>query len=212
MFTGIIEEEGILQRIDRAGEGYSLRVSCKKVLEDTKLGDSIATNGICLTVKALGADYFEADMMKKTVEMTSFKNLRTGDKINLERALTPTSRMGGHFVSGHIDGTGRLVSVRLKKNDTVLEFSTDRDIIKFIIAQGSIAIDGVSLTVSELTSSTFSVSLIPTTLAETRLDRLKTGDIVNLETDVLGKYVYRFLQEDTSDDRLMDKLIKNGFI
>lgn len=195
MFTGIVEERGIIEKISHRGEGVSLSILCNKVLEDTKLGDSIAVNGICLTVTDLSEKNFTVDAVRQTLSMTNLSNLREGDKVNLERAMGASGRFGGHFVSGHIDGVGILKKIKTSPYDTVFTIEADTNIIRLLIPQGSIAIDGVSLTISRLNDKDFEVSLIPTTLKETGFSTLKMGDRVNIEVDMMAKYI----------DRLMNK-------
>lgn len=215
MFTGIIEERGKLLDMSPKGQGFLLKIGCEKVLEDAKVGDSIATNGVCLTISSLGKDFYTADVMKQTLTMTGFSGLKKGDMLNLERALQPSSRLGGHFVSGHIDGVGTVRKISSSVNNTIIEIETDKDIVKYIIPQGSVAIDGISLTVADvLSDSTFTCSIIPTTLKETGISEYKIGTVVNLETDMLGKYVYNFLNKNKKNDGglTMEKLLENGFI
>lgn len=196
MFTGIVEEIGTVKSITRGAKSITLKISATKVLEDTKVGDSICTNGVCLTVTSLpslqggdGDRLFSADVMPQTMRMTSFSTLKTGDKVNLERALTLQTRLGGHIVSGHIDGIGRIT--RREQDDTALWLwiETSPEIMRYIIEQGSITVQGTSLTVAKTSGNLFSISLIPHTQEVTTLNNAKVGDIVNLENDVIAKYV-----------------------
>ena len=217
MFTGIVEETGFIKSFD----GHKLIIECSKVLENTQIGDSIAINGCCQTVVSMNANSFSADVSSETLKIT--KGFKTGECVNLERALLPQdlienasangkegyvrstrqTRMGGHIVQGHIDGTAKYLG------DMTFEVSKDLD--KYIVYKGSIAINGVSLTVSKSQNNTFSVAIIPHTLENTNLKYLKTGDLVNIETDILGRYVEKFLS--TKNNNITEDFLKeNGFI
>ena len=189
MFTGIIEEIGTVKAVKRGAKSVTLEIAATTVLEGTEAGDSICTNGVCLTVTSLGGGAFAADVMPQTMRMTSLGTLRVGDKVNLERALTLHTRLGGHIVSGHIDGTGRIS--RTERDDTALWLwiETSPDIMRYIIDKGSITVQGVSLTVAKVAEGTFAVSLIPHTQGATTLHEAKVGDTVNLENDIIAKYV-----------------------
>lgn len=199
MFTGIVEETGILQSIS----GSTITVQCKKVLENTKLGDSIAINGCCQTVVKLTSGTFSANVSNETFRITNFKNMQVGQVVNLERALTPSTRMGGHIVQGHIDMTAKyLGDMRFEVPDS-----------KYIVYKGSITVNGVSLTVADLKDNVFSVAIIPHTLDNTNLQYLQTGDLVNIETDILGRYVEKFLSTDNNNSKINENfLAENGFI
>ena len=189
MFTGIIEEVGTVRKIG----GGTLAIDAAKVIEDVHLGDSIAVNGVCLTVTSFDREHFEADVMPETVRRTSFAKLRKGSPVNLERALTLASRLGGHIVSGHIDGVGMVTDLRREGNALLLKVAASPALLRGIVEKGSVAIDGVSLTVAGVSRGAFTVSVIPHTLSQTTLGERRPGDAVNLETDVIGKYVERFL-------------------
>lgn len=204
MFTGIVEEKGTIKRISLQGESGEIEIAAKTVLECTKIGDSIAVNGICLTVTALKNDGFCADIMAQTVRMSGMKNAKSGDKVNLERAMEAGGRFGGHIVSGHIDGTGVVESLKPEGNAVWVTIRPPKDILKLIVEKGSITIDGISLTVAYVDDSVFKVSVIPHTGEETTLLSLKPGDSVNLENDIIGKYVERLLKF-TSEDNSNDK-------
>ena len=195
MFTGIIEEIGTVAAIRRGNQSVALSVSCHKVLEGTKIGDSIATSGACLTVTSLSDGGFTADVTPETMRRTAFSSLQPGTRVNLERALTLSSRLGGHLVSGHIDGTGRIVEKRNVGNSVEISVSADSGLMKYILEKGSVAIDGVSLTVAAREAGRFTVSVIPTTAAETTILERRIGDMVNLECDMVGKYIEQFLKE-----------------
>lgn len=194
MFTGIVEEMGRIERISGAGKALQLTITCKTVLEDVHLGDSIAVNGICLTVTQFNKTSFRADVMPETYRTTSFAALKTGSQVNLERAMPLGGRLGGHLVSGHIDGTGLIVGKREENNALWLDIQADHNIMKYIIMKGSVCLDGTSLTVSALTENTFSVSLIPHTGKTTILSKKEQGDRVNIECDVLAKYVEQLMK------------------
>lgn len=194
MFTGIIEEIGLLRRVYRQGQAMLVTVGAKKVLEDAEVGDSIAVNGVCLTVVALDGDAFTADVMPETFRQTNLGELRPGSPVNLERAMGAKKRFGGHIVQGHVDTSGRILSRLPEENAVVFTLEPDdKDVLRYVLPRGSIAIDGISLTVIRVEDSSFSVSIIPHTLAETVLAYKEPGHRVNLETDVLGKYVERLL-------------------
>lgn len=193
MFTGIIEEIGLVSNIQRAGESFVLTIEAKKILEDVHLGDSIAVNGVCLTVTSFSGPHFTVDVMPETVKATSLIALKRGSKVNLERAMAAGGRFGGHFVSGHIDGTGMIYSKKQFENAVYYEIEADPELLQYVILRGSIAVDGTSLTVFGVTEKSFTLSIIPHTLSESILGLKEKGDIVNLECDMIGKYVGHFL-------------------
>ena len=217
MFTGIIEEIGIIQAVHHGPASSLLTIRAEKVLEDVKDGDSIAVNGVCLTVTSHGSSYFTADVMHETLNRSSLGNLRQGSQVNLERAMAAGSRFGGHIVSGHIDGIGTVSAIRQDDIAVWYTISASPSILRYIIEKGSIAIDGISLTVATVTDIDFSVSIIPHTAAQTTLSRRKSGDIVNLENDVIGKYVEKLLQPAVTTPKTeassitMDFIEKYGF-
>ncbi|PRR78327.1 Riboflavin synthase [Clostridium liquoris] len=191
MFTGIVEEIGIIKGINKGAESASITIGAKNILEDVKLGDSIATNGVCLTVTHFTKDSFTVDVMPETMRKSSLSNISIGSKVNLERALKLSDRLGGHIVSGHIDGTGVIKEFKKEDNAVWISIEAHEEILKYIINKGSIAIDGVSLTVAYVDKKMFKVSIIPHTGEETTLLNKKIGDKVNLECDLIGKYVER---------------------
>ena len=193
MFTGIIEEIGSVRKISLKGNSGSLEIAAKKVLDGTKIGDSIAVNGVCLTVTSLGAGFFTADVMAETLRRSNLASLNGGSGVNLERAMAANGRFGGHIVSGHIDGTGTISKMQKEENAVWLNIKTNEEILNLIVEKGSIAIDGISLTVALVNESEFSVSVIPHTGEETTLLSKKAGDKVNLENDIVGKYVQKLL-------------------
>lgn len=210
MFTGIIEEVGKIKNI-QGGTNYKLTIAASKILEDIHLGDSIAVNGICLTVISWDNGSFTVDVMRETLERTSLHRLRAGSFVNLERALAANGRFGGHIVSGHIDGTGEIINIRRDANAVWYKIKTSEKIMEFIIEKGSIAIDGISLTVAKVDRSTFYVSVIPHTLENTILLSKKTGDIVNLENDIVGKYIKSFTDKNSNSTLCESFLKNNGF-
>jgi len=211
MFTGIIEEVGHVKALHRGAKSFTLEVEASLVVQDTKVGDSIATNGVCLTVTTLGDHTFTADVMPETVERTALGRLKPGSPVNLERALSLQSRLGGHIVSGHIDGTGRIAACRQDDTALWLTVECDSKLLRYIIEKGSVTVEGVSLTVARVDEHSFSVSLIPHTQLVTTLHCLRIGDLVNLENDIIAKYVEKLLGK-TPDDTLLAKLGDNGFL
>ena len=196
MFTGIIEEKGAVAGLEMGaadGKGARIKIRARKILQGTKVGDSIAVNGVCLTATSLGADFFTADVMAETLRRSNLGALMPGSPVNLERAMAADGRFGGHIVSGHIDGTGTIVETEREGNAVWVYVSAPKEILDLIVQKGSIAIDGISLTVAKLESSRFAVSVIPHTGEETTLLSKKVGDKVNLENDIVGKYVQRLL-------------------
>ena len=214
MFTGIIEEVGRIRAIERQAVSARLTVAASKVLSDVHLGDSIAVNGVCLTVTSFGRDYFCADVMHETLNRSSLGKLVSGSAVNLERAMAADGRFGGHIVSGHIDGTGKVAAITKDDNAIWYKIKTDSGILKYIVEKGSVAIDGISLTVAKMDSQSFSVSIIPHTAGATTLSLRKAGDVVNLENDIVGKYIERFLslrEEEPQMGITREFLLKNGF-
>ena len=210
MFTGIIEEVGKIKNI-QGGTNYKLTIAASKILEDIHLGDSIAVNGICLTAISWDNGSFTVDVMRETLERTSLHKLRAGSFVNLERALAANGRFGGHIVSGHIDGTGEIINIRRDANAVWYKIKTSEKIMEFIIEKGSIAIDGISLTVAKVDRSAFYVSVIPHTLENTILLSKKSGDIVNLENDIVGKYIKSFTDKNSNSPLCESFLKSNGF-
>lgn len=213
MFTGIVEELGIIKKISINGNSGSITVKASKVLEGTIIGDSIAVNGICLTVTSMTNDSFTADIMAETVRRSSFKIASAGDKVNLERAMAANGRFGGHIVSGHVDGTGTITNMRKEENAVWVTISAAPSIMKFIVEKGSVCLDGISLTVAKAETDNFSVSIIPHTGEETTLLTKKPGNPINIENDVVGKYVERLLnfKDNESTGITMEFLRKYDF-
>jgi riboflavin synthase len=222
MFTGIIESVGSLRKIERRGEDIRLTVASGKLdLSDVKLGDSIATNGVCLTVVACLADGYVADISAETVSLTGFSRYRVGQAVNLEKAVTPTTRLGGHMVSGHVDGVAS-VDERLYRGKAI-EFwlTAPKALARYIAHKGSITIDGVSLTVNEVQGERFRLTIVPHTASETTLIHLKAGDRVNLEVDLIARHLERLMmyggqeQAETvskASEVTMDLLARSGFL
>ncbi len=212
MFTGIIEEVGTVKEVCKNGNNSFIRIQAEKVLSDVHEGDSIAVNGVCLTVTKFDGKIFQADVMNETLKRSSLGSLRTGSPVNLERAMSANGRFGGHIVSGHIDGTGRIINI---KNDGIAVWYTikaDVNIMRYIVEKGSVAVDGISLTVAEVGADNFSVSLIPHTSGKTILSAKKTGDIVNLENDIIGKYVEKLINPAKKSSIDMAFLAERGFL
>ncbi len=212
MFTGIVEEVGKVKSISNG----LLQIEATKVLEDVHTGDSIAVNGICLTVTAFTAHSFQADVMPETIRRTSLNELKLGSPVNLERAMAVGSRFGGHIVSGHIDGTGRIISLKEDKNAVLMKITADSSLLRYIVEKGSVALDGISLTVASVTDRDFTVSLIPHTRQVTNLSAKGEGSTINIENDVVGKYVEKLLkpaevEKKTSSGVTMEFLMSNGF-
>ena len=196
MFTGIIEEVGRVQRM----ESDKIHIQAKTVLEGTRIGDSIAVNGVCLTVINLAAASFTADVMPETLNRSSLGKLKTGSSVNLERAMAADGRFGGHIVSGHIDGTGMIQKITKDGNAIRYRITASKPVMRGIVEKGSIAIDGISLTVAEANKDWFEVSIIPHTMSETILEGKRVGEMINLENDIIGKYVERLLLFDPKDE------------
>lgn len=214
MFTGIVEELGEVSAMARGRDSMVLTIKAKTIMSDLKLGDSVSTNGVCLTVTEKGSDYYKADVMHETMNRSSLGKLKPGSHVNLERAMSAEGRFGGHIVSGHIDGTGSITSIKKDDNAVWYTIAAPENIMRYIIEKGSIAIDGISLTVAKVTDKDFSVSIIPHTIKETTLGEKKIGDIVNLENDLIGKYVEKLITISPKKSGNIDKefLLRNGYI
>lgn len=224
MFTGLIEEVGSIKQISQNGANTDIVIRASKVLKGTKIGDSIAVNGVCLTVTELYNDSFKAFAMAETMRRTAFSELKAGSQVNLERAMACDGRFGGHMVSGHIDGTGEIASVEKEGMATWVTINADKKLLKYIVEKGSVALDGISLTVAKCDEKSFAVSIIPHTGSETTLLTKKKGQKINIENDVISKYVEKMLfnrsdyeGSDSKDDKksesslTMEKLISLGF-
>lgn len=194
IFTGIIEELGVVKSIAINGTSGCITIKAQKVLEGTQLGDSIAVNGTCLTVTSINSDGFSADVMAETVRRTSLSQVGKGDMVNLERAMILNGRFGGHIVSGHIDGTGTITKYTKEENAIWVTIKAPEEILDLIVEKGSICIDGISLTVATVSDRDFQVSIIPHTAKETTLIHKKVGSLVNLENDIVGKYIKKLME------------------
>ncbi|WP_105176313.1 riboflavin synthase [Clostridium cagae] len=216
MFTGIVEEVGSLEKLTLGGGFGVIEIRANKVLENTKIGDSIASNGVCLTVLDMTKSSFKANVMGETLEKSSLGSLKSGNKINLERAMKLEDRFGGHIVSGHIDGVGKITDIEKKVDGTWFTISASKEILKYIIYKGSIAIDGISLTVAYVDDEKFKVSVIPHTLESTILYEKKVQSVINLECDVVGKYIEKLVNNKDKEIKnesnvTMEFLRENGF-
>ncbi|MCF8076929.1 MAG: riboflavin synthase [Desulfotignum sp.] len=219
MFTGIIESLGTIHRVIPQGEGKVLQIRCGLDLSDTRVGDSIAVNGACLTAVHLEKHAFSVDMAPETVARTTFKTAAPGMQVNVERAMQLSSRVDGHLVSGHIDGTGVITRIENKSNAILLTIAVGAHLAGQMIEKGSVAVDGISLTINQCTDTEFSISIIPHTAKLSTIGFKQTGDFVNIETDMIGKYVRKFLTHTTAivpekehTDISMSLLAKNGFL
>lgn len=209
MFTGIIEELGKVKSLKRTSRESRLVISAEKIMEDIHIGDSIAVNGVCLTVVLFSDREFTVDVMNETFMRSSLGNLRIGDEVNLERAMPANGRFGGHIVSGHIDGTARIKACFDDGNAKWYEIAAGAELLEGIVMKGSVAIDGISLTVSKVSAQSFSVSIIPHTLDATVLKNKRPGDVVNIETDVIGKYVKQFVNG--GKESVYDRISKGSY-
>jgi riboflavin synthase len=194
VFTGIIEEVGIIQELRVMSEGATITATARAVPGDMKVGDSISVNGVCLTVTRVGPEFFLCDISAETLRRSSFRQAKQGTRVNLERSLMVGDRLGGHFVLGHVDDVGRLMAKTQSGEGFEMTFDFPQPLERYLVYKGSIAVDGISLTISSLQKGLFSVSVIPHTFRSTNLNQLKLGDPVNLEVDILGKYFERFFQ------------------
>lgn len=213
MFTGIVEELGVLISIERKGKSAILKIGASKILEDVHMGDSIAVNGVCLTVTNFDKDFFQVDMMHETADRSGFLNMPVSSKVNLERAMAVNSRFGGHIVSGHVDGQGKVSSITKDENAIWFEIESSPKILRYIVEKGSITVDGISLTVAKVTNKSFSISAIPHSVANTNLSLKKVGSYVNLECDIIGKYIEKLMTNNREEKSgiTMEMLTKHGF-
>lgn len=217
MFTGLIEEIGNIQEIKASDNSLYINIGCSKVLDGLKIGDSVAVNGACQTVISMDAKSFTVFASSETLNVTTFKNFKRADKVNLERTMRLSDRLDGHLVSGHVDGLAIVKNISKIGETTEFTFETAGAISKQIVKKGSVAIDGVSLTVADISNSIFKIAIIPHTLSETNLKYLKTGDRVNIETDMIAKYIEKYLlsndNNSNTDSRIdINLLERNGFI
>lgn len=215
MFTGIVEEIGKICEIKKGSLSAEIKIQCRKVLEGTKVGDSIAVNGICLTVTSLSGDGFTADVMAETMRRSSLSDLKVPGAVNLERAMAADGRFHGHIVSGHIDGTGQVTGIRQEENAVWYTIAADEKLLGYIVEKGSVALDGISLTVAKVTAKDFQVSVIPHTRQETSLTEKQAGSLVNVECDMIGKYVEKLLhgaKEEKESNITEGFLMEHGFL
>ena len=213
MFTGIIEEIGTVDAIRKGARSAVLVIRGNKIFSDLKIGDSVATNGVCLTATEITGKTFSADVMNETLSRSTLGKLRPGSPVNLERAMAADGRFGGHMVAGHVDGTGKILHIRRDDNAIWYTILADPEIMRYIVEKGSIAIDGISLTVAAVDNTSFSVSTIPHTVSQTNLHQRRRGDPVNLETDIIGKYVEKLLRPEKPKQNTLTKetLLRCGF-
>ena len=213
MFTGLIEEQGTVKNISLTSYGMELTVECRKILSDIKLGASVCINGACQSVTEIGNDFIKVLSSNETLDITNFKGLKSGDKVNLERALTLSSRLDGHIVSGHVDTTAQFLHSEQDGFSVKMFFELPQEYCRYIIYKGSISVNGVSLTVASIIDNMFSVEIIPDTLAKTNLSSLKKGDIVNIETDLFAKYIEKICNSDENKSSITyGFLAENGFV
>ena len=219
MFTGIIEEVGSIDAIRKGTKSIVLTIRGNRIFSDLHIGDSVAVNGVCLTATTISGHTFTADVMPETMTMTNFGLMKAGSPVNLERAMAANGRFGGHMVAGHVDGKGKIISIEKNDNAIIFTVAAPQEVMDYVIYKGSIAIDGTSLTIMRRTDKTFSVSIIPHTIAETILAYAQIGTQVNLETDIAGRYIRHFLSlapeaEETAPTKkdMNTLLIENGFI
>lgn len=211
MFTGLIAELGKVEELRREQDSYRLTIGAEKIPPLLKIGESVCCNGACLTVTKFDSHQFTVDVMPETARRTTIGSLKKGDPVNLERTLHVGDGLDGHIVSGHVDGVGTIIRIRPEGIAKVTTISCAPELLRHMVEKGSIAIDGISLTITEVTDTDFSVSLIPLTVQWTTLGKKKTGDKVNLETDILGKYVERMLEKKPTGDLTKETLFENGF-
>lgn len=214
MFTGIVEELGTIANMQQSGEAMKLTIHAKKILSDVHLGDSIAVNGICLTVTSFTTTSFTVDAMPETMQSTSLRMLKPHSKVNLERAMAANGRFGGHFVSGHIDGIGTILNKKQHYNAVYYKIAISDELLRYCLQKGSIAVDGTSLTIFDIDESSITISLIPHTVSESVIGTKNAGDIVNIECDMIGKYIERFITKPTKRVGSMTEsfLQENGFL
>ena len=217
MFTGIVEEVGTVERVQRGARSAVLHIKARTVPEDLRLGDSVAVNGVCLTVVSHHAGGFAADVMHETLDRSALSELRPGSAVNLERAMAASGRFGGHIVAGHVDGTGRITRLRRDDNAVWYTLQAGPEVLRYVVEKGSVAVDGISLTVAQVGQDWFSVSVIPHTASATVLGQRRAGDRVNLECDIIGKYVEKLLrpaqgQSPEGEGITLEFLAQNGIL
>lgn len=214
MFTGLIEETGTVVEIKKANNGAVITVKCSAILDDLKFGDSVAIDGVCQTVTALHNDGFEVEASAETLSLTILNDYRKGQVVNLERAMRADSRLGGHIVTGHVEGTGQFIRAEKQGLASIMHFRAPENIMKYAVYKGSIAVNGISLTIASLDENSFSVAVIPATMAQTNFNSLQQGDKVNLESDIFAKYVEKFTRkyDNVGGNITENYLIEHGFV
>jgi len=209
LFTGIVEETGVVKNISKTGKTLVLAIQAKVIMDDIKLGDSISVNGVCLTVTSFSSNEFMADVMPETFKDTSLSRLANGSLVNLERAMAANGRFGGHFVTGHIDGIGRVLERKAIENSISMEIEIPKQFSHLVLEKGSIAVDGTSLTIFETKGNSVGISIIPHTSLESVVGKKQVGEIVNLEFDMMAKYFYSFMNRDKADSSLVSNITPN---
>ncbi|HRX14761.1 MAG TPA: riboflavin synthase [Spirochaetota bacterium] len=212
MFTGIVEEIGKVSEIRKESNGVRLGIRSETVISDANIGDSIAINGVCQTVESINGDIFTVFVSRVTLDLTNLSNLKTEDNVNLERALTTSSRMGGHIVQGHIDGTGNVLTVNKSINAIDFRIGCSSKLMMYIVEKGSVCVNGVSLTVVSVFEGGFSIYLIPESIKKTNLYSAVAGNKVNIEVDILAKYIEKMVTNDSTKEDFLDRLERNGFL
>lgn len=211
MFTGLIEEVGVMEKIVSNADGREMQILSKKVFKDINIGDSISVDGACLSVTSKRGEYFSAQAVTETLNRSTLRYFKTGELVNLERAMLPTDRFGGHFVQGHVDGIAEVVAVDKSGNSAIMQIGLPKEIVKYAIIKGSITVNGVSLTISDISDISVKISLIPLTLKNTNLGLKKKGDLVNIEVDFIAKYVEKFVNSKFSERLTLDKIGRWGY-
>lgn len=218
MFTGLVEEIGVIENLADNRDSLRIKIKCKKVIKDAQLGDSICTNGACLTVVALGSDYFEADIMHESIKRTNFRECKKGSRVNLEKSLTLSTPLGGHLVTGDVDTVSSIINIRKDGIAIIYRLAIEQKYMKYLVEKGRITLDGTSLTVSNMGNDWVEVSIIPHTQDNVILGQKKVGDSINVEFDLIGKYVERFLSFNSNEKSAksggitLETLGKNGFL
>jgi riboflavin synthase len=212
MFTGLIEGTGIVKNVDRSGRDLNLSISSGFDVSDCRIGDSICVNGVCLTVNRIQDDFFSAYVSAETISRSTLGSIKQGDEVNLERALRLMDRLGGHIVAGHVDGVGKILHKAQVQRSWLIKVGIERSLARYTIEKGSVALDGISLTINRCDGNSFEVNVIPETSAKTTLLKKKTGDLLNVETDVIAKYIEKLLIKDEASSNIDMKMLESfGF-
>ena len=212
MFTGIVEEIGFIEKLTKTKSGLRFVIEAKVIMDSMEIGDSVSVNGVCLTVSKIKQNYFYVDLVEETIKKTNLGSLKKGSNVNLERAITLATRLGGHILQGHIETIGTIVGKKVNNDSAILSINIETEFLKYCLPKGSIAIDGISLTIATISDNIISIALIPHTLKKTTLGSKKNGDLVNIETDIIGKYVERLMSFNDGDlvgNELLFMNIKN---